>query len=162
MALHNYVHSLLYMYCAIFLSMYRSPFPYCSFVCSTATWSIWNTRLVSTYIASMQWWIQDLERRTIIIVYIRRWLLKTHLYQLGEGGHCLPLASSPGSRKGVGGKESLVHTVCACARNSPISGNLYSVSILPCQPLHRTHRILQQQSSFCLHCNLFLRRSILT
>ena len=73
--------------------------------------------------------------------------------------HSNGLASSPGSRKGVGRKESLVHTVCACARNSPILGNLYSVSILPCQPLRRTHRILQQQSSFC---NLFLRRSILT
>ena len=43
------------------------------------------------------------------------------------------LASYPGSRiKGVGGKESLVYTVCACSRFSKNSGKIVFVRILPC------------------------------
>ena len=47
--------------------------------------------------------------------------------------HLCALASYPGSRiKGVGGKESLVYTVCACSRFSQNSGKIVFVRILPC------------------------------
>ena len=69
------------------------------------------------------------------------------------------LIIAPGSRKGVGRIESLVHTVCACARNSPLSGNLYSSVFFRVTRPCRTHPIPQQQSYFYLHCNQFLSRS---
>ena len=41
------------------------------------------------------------------------------------------LASYPGSINGGGGRESLVTTVCACSKNSPIFWNLYISVIFP-------------------------------
>ena len=68
---------------------------------------------------------------------------------------CGVLASYPGSRiKGVGGKESLVYTVCACSRFSQNSGKIVFVRV---DKLGRIHRMLHQKFSLCLLCNQFLR-----
>ena len=67
----------------------------------------------------------------------------------------LHLASYPGSRiKGVGGKESLVHTVCACSRFSQKSGKLYSSTFF------NSAEFIECYISLCLLCNQFLRMKL--
>ena len=68
------------------------------------------------------------------------------------------LASYPGSRiKGMGGKESLVYTVCACSRFSQNSGKVVLSVFFRVVKLCRIHRMLHQKFSLCLLCNQFLR-----
>ena len=68
------------------------------------------------------------------------------------------VASYPGSQiKGVGGKESLVHTVCAFSRFSQKSGKIVFFRV---DKLCRIHRMLHQKFSLCLLCNQFLHMKL--